>query len=661
MPIQVLLPQLANQIAAGEVVSRPASVVKELIENSLDAGATSINIDIAQGGTKSIRIRDNGSGIPKEELALALARHATSKIARMEDLERITSMGFRGEALASISSVSRLYLTSRMIGQSKAWQVYAEGSELAVTIKPAAHPVGTTIEVLDLFYNTPARRKFMSTAKTEFTYIDDITRRIALSRFDVTFILQHNGKIVRQYRAISHKYQHQRRLVGLCGQAFVERAMGVSYHNSNLAIHGWIANTAGVAIIPELKYSYVNRRTMNDKFITHIIRKAYQEQFTETQQPAFVLFLEIDPQQIDVNFHPTKHKVRFYQDRLVHDFIYQAVANTLKQNSAPPSFVDVNEPCVLDNKQDNEPNNISSVIAEVANKTRVNSNLSRSVVNVKNSKKQQSKKHSTSSGNSCSTNDKKKKDSIYHPVQKSTLTLLYNEQNAQQIEPKTEYCSSSTSNNKELLNNRKILSTFNVVAEKPFSTELKAINYTESFGKILTLIEYCYALIKSMRHLALISLPVAERYLNEHQLLPVNALMSAQPLIIPLHITLCAGEIVTLKKHQLLMQEMGIYLQPDINKAILHTVPLLLSKQNLHKLIPKMLRYLSNEVSVTHQNIAVWLARRLQPESSIWSYSQAIQLLTKVEQFCPQWVQNPPYGLMVKLNFENAIKAMNYD
>lgn len=653
MPIKVLLPQLANQIAAGEVVSRPASVVKELIENSLDAGATRINIDIAQGGTKSISIRDNGNGIPKKELALALARHVTSKIARIEDLERITSMGFRGEALASISSVSRLYLTSRMIGQNEAWQVYAEGSELAIVLKPAAHPVGTTIEVLDLFYNTPARRKFMSTAKTEFTYIDDITRRIALSRFDVTFILQHNGKIVRQYRAISQKYQHQRRLVGLCGPDFVERAMGVSYHNSDLAIYGWIANTAGVAI-PELKYIYVNRRTMNDKFITHIIRKAYQEQFAETQQPAFVLFLEIDPQQVDFNFHPTKHKVRFYQDRLVHDFIYQAVTNTLKQNSVTPSFVDINKPCVLDNKQDQEKNNISSVIAGVAKKTLVNNNIYCSVVNVKNSKKPKIKKKSTSV-NSCSINFQQKKESIYQQsVQK------YTEQNVQQIKPQTEdYCSSS--NNKTLPNNQNILSTFNVVAEKQFSTELKTINYNESFGKILTLIEYCYALIKSMHHLALISLPVAERYLNEHQLLPVNAIMSAQKLIIPLHITLCAGEIATLKKHQLLIQEMGIYLQPEQNQAILHTVPLLLSKQNLQNLIPKMLRYLSNEVLVTHHNIAVWLARRLQPKSSIWSYSQAMQLLTNVERFCPQWVQNPPYGLMVQLNFDNALKALNYD
>ncbi len=203
MPIQVLPPQLANQIAAGEVVERPASVVKELVENSLDAGATRVDIDIERGGAKLIRIRDNGCGIKKEELALALARHATSKIASLDDLEAIISLGFRGEALASISSVSRLTLTSRTAEQAEARQAYAEGRDMDVTVKPAAHPVGTTTEVLDLFYNTPARRKFMRTEKTEFNHIDEIIRRIALARFDVTLNLSHNGKLVRQYRAVA--------------------------------------------------------------------------------------------------------------------------------------------------------------------------------------------------------------------------------------------------------------------------------------------------------------------------------------------------------------------------------------------------------------------------------------------------------------------------
>ena len=223
MPIQVLPPQLANQIAAGEVVERPASVVKELVENSLDAGATRIDIDIERGGAKLIRIRDNGCGIKKDELALALARHATSKIASLDDLEAIISLGFRGEALASISSVSRLTLTSRTAEQQEAWQAYAEGRDMA------AHPVGTTLEVLDLFYNTPARRKFLRTEKTEFNHIDEIIRRIALARFDVTINLSHNGKIVRQYRAVPEGGQKERRLGAICGTAFLEQALAIEW------------------------------------------------------------------------------------------------------------------------------------------------------------------------------------------------------------------------------------------------------------------------------------------------------------------------------------------------------------------------------------------------------------------------------------------------
>ncbi|MGL5121217.1 MAG: DNA mismatch repair endonuclease MutL, partial [Plesiomonas shigelloides] len=211
MPIQILPPQLANQIAAGEVVERPSSVVKELVENSLDAGATRIEIDIEKGGARLIRIRDDGCGIDKEQLALALARHATSKISSLDDLEAIVSLGFRGEALASISSVSRLTLTSRTAAQSEAWQAYAEGRDMQVTVKPAAHPVGTTLEVLDLFFNTPARRKFLRTEKTELAHIDEVVRRIALARFDVSFILRHNGKVLRQYRAAANAEQRERR------------------------------------------------------------------------------------------------------------------------------------------------------------------------------------------------------------------------------------------------------------------------------------------------------------------------------------------------------------------------------------------------------------------------------------------------------------------
>ncbi|KFB91584.1 MutL family DNA mismatch-repair protein, partial [Citrobacter freundii ATCC 8090 = MTCC 1658 = NBRC 12681] len=346
MPIQVLPPQLANQIAAGEVVERPASVVKELVENSIDAGATRIDIDIERGGAKLIRIRDNGCGIKKDELALALARHATSKIASLDDLEAIVSLGFRGEALASISSVSRLTLTSRTQEQPEAWQAYAEGRDMDVTVKPAAHPVGTTLEVLDLFYNTPARRKFMRTEKTEFNHIDEIIRRIALARFDVTINLSHNGKVVRQYRAVAADGQKERRLGAICGTPFLEHALAIEWQHGDLTLRGWVADpNHTTAALAEIQYCYVNGRMMRDRLINHAIRQACEDKLGADQQPAFVLYLEIDPHQVDVNVHPAKHEVRFHQSRLVHDFIYQGVLSVLQQQlETPLPLADDDEP-----------------------------------------------------------------------------------------------------------------------------------------------------------------------------------------------------------------------------------------------------------------------------------------------------------------------------
>uniref|UniRef100_A0A3B0LZV3 DNA mismatch repair protein MutL n=1 Tax=Arsenophonus endosymbiont of Trialeurodes vaporariorum TaxID=235567 RepID=A0A3B0LZV3_9GAMM len=330
LAIQILSPQLANQIAAGEVVERPSSVVKELVENSLDAGASRIDIEIERGGAKLIRIHDNGSGIAKEDLTLALERHATSKIATLEDLAAIMSMGFRGEALASISSVSRLILTSRVETQTEAWQAYAEGREMNVTLKPAAHPIGTTVEVLDLFYNTPARRKFLRTEKTEFSHIDEIVRKIALARFDVAINLHHNGKLVRQYRATNSEEQYERRLAAICGTSFIQNALKLCWQHGDLAIKGWITNPY-LGKAAEIQYCYVNGRIMRDRLINHAIRQAYADRLQEEQQAAYVLYLTIDPHQVDVNVHPAKQEVRFYQARLVHDFIYQGVNTVLSQ------------------------------------------------------------------------------------------------------------------------------------------------------------------------------------------------------------------------------------------------------------------------------------------------------------------------------------------
>ncbi|MFA0696865.1 DNA mismatch repair endonuclease MutL [Vibrio sp. 10N.222.49.C9] len=332
MTIKILPARLANQIAAGEVVERPASVVKELVENSLDSGATRIDIDIEKGGAKMIRVRDNGKGIVKDELALALSRHATSKIHTLDDLEAIVSLGFRGEALASISSVARLTMTSRPATQDQAWAAHSEGRDMQVKLQPAAHPIGTSVEVLDLFFNTPARRKFLRTEKTEFTHIDELLKRIALSRFDVTINLRHNGKMIRQYRAAKTEVQAEKRIAVVCGNPFVRHMLKIELEHQGLKLHGWITTPEGARQQSDLQYCYVNGRMMRDKLINHAIRQSYETSLRPDQFATYVLFIELDPHQVDVNVHPAKHEVRFHQARLVHDFIYQALSDGLAQS-----------------------------------------------------------------------------------------------------------------------------------------------------------------------------------------------------------------------------------------------------------------------------------------------------------------------------------------
>ncbi|GIU30635.1 DNA mismatch repair endonuclease MutL [Shewanella schlegeliana] len=335
MAIEKLPPQLANQIAAGEVVERPASVIKELVENSLDAGATRVDIEIEKGGAKLIRIRDNGSGIPKEDLSLALSRHATSKLKSLDDLEAILSFGFRGEALASISSVSRLTLTSRTAEQTEAWQAQAEGTEMAVKVLPAAHPVGSTVEAVDLFFNTPARRRFLKSDKTEFTHIDEWLKRIALARRDIYFTLKHNGKTVRNYRPANTEVQYIQRLGQICGKAFAETCLKIECQHNDLSLSGYLQSPNAASGYSETQYFYVNGRLVKDRLVNHAVRQAFA-QYAEGISPGYVLMLELDPHQVDVNVHPAKHEVRFHQSRYVHDYILQALQSAMSQSVQLP-------------------------------------------------------------------------------------------------------------------------------------------------------------------------------------------------------------------------------------------------------------------------------------------------------------------------------------
>ncbi|MGZ5013316.1 MAG: DNA mismatch repair endonuclease MutL, partial [Methylobacter sp.] len=329
MRIHSLPTQLVNQIAAGEVVERPSSVVKELVENCFDAGASQVTIDIEQGGARMIKIRDNGCGIVKEDLPLALSRHATSKIASLKDLEQVVSMGFRGEALPSISSVSRLTLISRINNADCAWRVNADGSEQDFDLQPDPHPQGTTVDVRDLFYNTPARRKFLKAEKTEFAHIETLIQRMALSRFDIGFTLSHNQKEILNLKPAATDSEQERRIAGICGSSFIENSVKIDFTASDLHLSGWVGLPTFSRSQQDMQFFYVNGRLVKDKLVSHAVKQAYQDVLFHGRHPVFVLYLTLDPTLVDVNAHPAKLEVRFREGRLVHDFLFSALHRSL--------------------------------------------------------------------------------------------------------------------------------------------------------------------------------------------------------------------------------------------------------------------------------------------------------------------------------------------
>lgn len=329
--IRVLSPRLANQIAAGEVVERPGSVVKELLENSLDSGADRIAVEADQGGVSRILVRDNGRGIRRDDLQLTLSRHATSKIHDLDELESVRSMGFRGEALASISSVSRLTLTSCHHGAEHAWQVLAEGRDMEPRVDPAAHPVGTTVDVRDLFFNTPARRKFLKTERTEFNHIEITFRRLAMSHWDRHFSLSHNGKVVHNLPACQSTADRGKRLRRLGAGNLLDASVFIELEHGGLSLWGWIGLPTYSRPQADTQYFYVNGRPIRDRVVTHAVRQAYRDVLFHGRHPAFVLYLDLPPGQVDVNVHPTKHEVRFRNSREVHDFLFRALHRALAE------------------------------------------------------------------------------------------------------------------------------------------------------------------------------------------------------------------------------------------------------------------------------------------------------------------------------------------
>ena len=561
MSIQILPARLANQIAAGEVVERPASVVKELVENSLDAKATRIEIEIEKGGAKCIRIKDNGKGVCKDQLTLALSRHATSKISHLDDLEAIVSLGFRGEALASVSSVSRLTFTSKPEDQDQAWQAISEGRDMQVTLKPVAHPQGTTVEVLDLFFNTPARRRFLKTEKTEFQHIDELIRRIALSCFEVTFVLKHNGKIIRQYRAAQTQTQQEKRLASICSENFIRGAMYFKSDGSQaqnpLKISGWISDRLSPRILADVQYCYINGRMIRDKLVTHAIKQAYSYLLPEGKFPGFVIYITCSPSDVDVNVHPAKHEVRFHNARWVHDFIVSTLLATLNESDLTQGLNSSVEP--IGSTQHN------------------------------------------ASGHDYQTSPTVK-DSTGNSTPFASYGGSYKPKNALDDQKIDAYCDFVAEGFTPIVNN--------LVSESVHNNSNKNQAFC-GLGEIVCLFDHAYILLKVDPQQAFISTtaPMVIISLNTldialQQSLLVNAYedgeIIAQPLLLPVRIELTNEQHAVINEFESIFMRLGFVFKTQGNKLIVSRVPALLRQPPMapiSRVIPTLITYLLSQTN----------------------------------------------------------------
>ncbi|WP_019616173.1 DNA mismatch repair endonuclease MutL [Psychromonas ossibalaenae] len=600
MPIQILPARLANQIAAGEVVERPASVVKELVENSLDAGATRIEIEIEKGGAKCIRIKDNGKGVCKEQLTLALSRHATSKISHLDDLEAIVSLGFRGEALASVSSVSRLTFTSKPTDQEQAWQAVAEGRDMKVDIQPAAHPQGTTVEVLDLFFNTPARRRFLKTEKTEFQHIDELIRRIALSRFEISFILKHNGKIIRQYRAAQTQIQQEKRLASICSESFVKGALHFQGSDNELKISGWISDSLSARVLSDVQYCYINGRMIRDKLINHAIKQVYAYTLPPGKFPGYVIYIECNPDQVDVNVHPSKHEVRFHEARWVHDFIVSTLSSTL------------NEGPLLN------PDEAGSVQTKPA-------------------------------------------EHFYQPPQQSETGTLQETYTAPPTSASAPSYSPSYSPGytKTPLDEAQVNAYCDFVAEAHLSSpsalplapeqQVRAPHTSVSagaqFAQTLCLVKNEYLLLKinpsqqilqTTSPLLVLSLKQAEAVVKQFQLFDAwtNGEVISQPLLLPVRVQLDAALLQICEDFQELFKRLGFAFKVQGSKLIISKVPALLRQAPVAKILPDLLTYLTSLDKTLNESqvndfcaFLVKTQQKYQLESCQWTEKTALSQL----------------------------------
>ena len=643
MAIKILPARLANQIAAGEVVERPASVVKELVENSIDSGATRIDVDIEKGGSKLIRVRDNGSGIEKDELGLALSRHATSKIHTLDDLEAILSLGFRGEALASISSVSRLTLTSRTATQAEAWAAYAEGRDMAVQLTPAAHPVGTTVEVIDLFFNTPARRKFLRTEKTEFSHIDELLKRIALSCFSVSITLRHNGKVIRQYRAAKTEIQIEKRVAAVCGNSFMEHAVAIKLEHDDLKLKGWLTTPEGARSQSDLQYCYVNGRMMRDKLINHAIRQSYETALRPEQFATYVLFIEVDPHQVDVNVHPAKHEVRFHQARLVHDFIYQALSDALAQSIelvkpsvsksayATEQMRDTSDYSIQDSAPTHQPDQVSSTNStQIWDSSRSPSSHTRG-------------SYPTSRPSSVV---QKKQTDAYRALFEPLSSIPENRDMGHDVEKGSDHHNRTT-------NEEQSSEVAKLKHDHP------DVHVTE-LGKALAVIQDVYLLMQGADCCHLVDLNKAEALRVQGQLsLEEGGSLKSQPLLIPLNIPMSGRDIEILATYQNLLLQLGIELIAKGKSSVMVMgVPQPLRQQNLQQLIPSLLAELASQQPGNLTLIVQWITSKIVVSKSHYKLSEAIQLVAELEQIWGHHLPYNQYNWIQPVNFSESIAAL---
>ncbi|HGY9595462.1 TPA: DNA mismatch repair endonuclease MutL [Vibrio campbellii] len=653
MTIKILPARLANQIAAGEVVERPASVVKELVENSLDSGATRIDIDIEKGGAKLIRVRDNGKGIVKDELGLALSRHATSKIHTLDDLEAIMSLGFRGEALASISSVSRLTMTSRPAAQEQAWSAYSEGRDMKVKLQPTAHPIGTSVEVLDLFFNTPARRKFLRTEKTEFAHIDELLKRIALSRFDVTINVRHNGKMIRQYRAAKNQLQTEKRIAAVCGNAFVRNMLRIELEHQGLKLHGWITTPEGARQQSDLQYCYVNGRMMRDKLINHAIRQSYETSLKPDQFAAYVLFIELDPHQVDVNVHPAKHEVRFHQARLVHDFIYQALADALVQSSVIDK-PHVNESAFhhAEPMETAEPLEATVPTPEFTSSPEPKSSPQQTSSPVPERVYQAIDNTPAYPGRSDYEAQPRDRSSSDASVREARAADSFKRTDWIESKPAPKPASSKEQRHAEPAPSKQEVRAYHELLQTPdfepqkeapkasVSTSAEAaLPPVTALSKALAVVDEQFVLMSSDSGVALVALPRAEFYRTKGQLTPSDGALKAQPLLVPLSVKLEPEMVQLAQDYQQDFAQLGIQLKARNDKALMVMgVPSPLRQQNLQNLIPDLLSYAQTRVrgeGATAQLLSElidWLALQVTTVKSHYTLSEAIQIIAELEQ-----------------------------